>query len=280
MTVTVRWGVASHVGCVRTVNQDSVLARPPIFAVADGMGGHAEGEVASALAVEALAGLDTGPRIDPRTVLRAIRSANRSIRIHAAAGEHREGMGTTIAGLALSKRDGAGAPDVLLVFNVGDSRTYQFRAGRLTQVSVDHSLVAELVEAGVLDPEEAAVHPRRNVITRALGAADVVHVDTWLVAPRSSDRYVLCSDGLTNEVGDELLAQLLAAYPDPQGAADALLATALGRGARDNVSVVVVLVDDVVEAVAPNGTVPPDGTGYDDEPITGELPGMGPITGE
>jgi protein phosphatase len=251
MTIDVRWGAASHMGCVRPTNQDAVLAQPPIFAVADGMGGHAEGEVASAIAVDTLAGLDAGPRIDPRTVLRAVRSANRSIRVHAAGDEHRQGMGTTLAGLALSKQEGAGAPDVLLVFNVGDSRTYQFRSGRLLQVSVDHSLVAELVEAGKLDAADAAGHPRKNVITRALGVDDAVDVDSWLVPPRPGDRYVLCSDGLTNEVGDELMAQLLANYPDPQVAADVLLATALGRGARDNVSVVVVAVEDVSGGSAP-----------------------------
>ena len=164
MAIEVRWGSATHVGCVRSFNQDAVLAGPVVFAVADGMGGHAAGDVASALAVGTLAGIVGGPTIDE--LVQAVHRANDSIIEQSPPGSGREGMGTTVTGVVLGRRDDQ---DIVVIFNVGDSRTYRFADPTLTQITIDHSLVGEMVRDGALPPEEALVHPSRNVVTRALG---------------------------------------------------------------------------------------------------------------
>ncbi|HSP36852.1 MAG TPA: PP2C family serine/threonine-protein phosphatase [Frankiaceae bacterium] len=251
MAIGVRWGAATDAGRVRELNEDSLLAEPPLFAVADGVGGHAAGEVASGIAVAGLGRFVGSRAVEASSVLAAVRNANVDIRAHAtdlpqANSEAQRGMGSTVVGLALSWSDGG---DTVLVFNVGDSRVFCLSEGRLVQISRDHSLVDELLRAGHISAEEALVHPHRSVITRALGAAEDVDVDSWQVEPRLGDRYLLCSDGLTNEVGFDEVQHVLSAVEDPQEAAQQLVQLALDHGGRDNVTAVVV----EVSSVAPNG---------------------------
>jgi PPM family protein phosphatase len=231
-------GVASSVGRVRRVNEDSYLAVPPIYAVADGMGGHGSGDVASRLAVEAIARCVELRPLFTEAVLHAIEEANQLIVSRA---EPPSRMGTTVTGLAGLETVGG---DHLMVFNVGDSRVYRLANDRIVQVTVDHSEVQELVLAGVLSREQARNHPRRNVVTRALGAAPSVRSDHWLLPAVGGDRFLLCSDGLTGELPDEVILPLLT-VGSPQQAAEALVASANDAGGRDNVTAVVVdIVDD------------------------------------
>jgi len=229
-------GVATSVGRVRRVNEDSYLVLPPLYAVADGMGGHEAGEVASRLAVAELAKcVVAGRPLDTESVLGALDDANRVIVERPQEGR----MGTTVTGLAGVET--ASGPR-MLVFNVGDSRVYRLSGGRLDQVSVDHSEVQELVRAGALTPEQARVHPRRNVVTRALGRDVIVRPDHWLLPATAGDRYLLCSDGLFGELSDGKLAELLV-VGDPQRVATVLVAAANAAGGRDNITAVVVDVD-------------------------------------
>lgn len=230
--MNLEWGAASHTGQVRTNNQDSAVAEPGLFAVADGMGGHAAGEVASQVAIEAL-------RSDAPTlgIVEAVRAANRAVIDRAGDDPALRGMGTTVC--ALSPIDGR----VVLV-NVGDSRGYLFRDGELSQITADHNLVAELERDGHISAEEARVHPQRNIITRVLGNDLDLEVDTFEVDPFRGDRFLLCSDGLFNEVDDEAIARLLRTERDPQRVADDLVRMANEAGGRDNITVVVVDVAD------------------------------------
>jgi protein phosphatase len=243
---------------VRELNEDSLLADPPLFVVADGVGGHAAGEVASGLAVERLARFTGSSAVEASSVLEAVRDANSRIRQQAGEVSEDRGMGSTIVGVALSW---FGSRDVLLVFNVGDSRAFRLSEGSLVQVSEDHSLVDELLRAGQITPEEALVHPCRSVITRALGAADDVEVDSWPLDARVGDRFLLCSDGLTNEVPFATLEQVLVGTPDPDEAARVLVDAALENGGRDNVTVVVLDIVDVVLPSAPMQPSAPAGDG-------------------
>jgi PPM family protein phosphatase len=225
-------GAATSVGHVRKVNEDSHLVNPPLFVVADGMGGHGSGDLASSLAVEAV---NTGARLRPLSedgVLAALDGANRAIVTY----EGAHGMGTTITGLALVDTLGG---DRLMVFNIGDSRVYRLSGTALVQVTIDHSEVQELVEAGVITRDEARVHPRRNIVTRALGTMPPCRPDHWLLPAIGGDRYLACSDGLYSEVPDERIAELLA-WGDPQGAAEALVTAAEAAGGHDNITVIVI----------------------------------------
>jgi protein phosphatase len=242
VAIEVRWGSATHVGCVRSSNQDATLAGPTVFAVADGMGGHAAGDVASTLAVGSLAKVDPGAT--PEDLIAAVRSANEVILEESSPGSGREGMGTTVTGLCLARSDDG---DVVLVFNVGDSRTYRLAGGSFRQLTEDHSLVAEMVRDGELRAEDAATHPSRNVVTRALGIPGHLEVDQWSDPPVPGTTYLMCSDGLSNELGEAELQEVLSALDEPQAQADRLVALALEAGARDNVSVVVVTVDAVTD---------------------------------
>jgi PPM family protein phosphatase len=236
-------GAVTSVGRVRRVNEDSYLALPPLYAVADGMGGHGAGDVASALAIEVLTACARSDPLTAEAVLVALDDANRAIIER----DEADGMGTTITGLAAVETVAGGR---LMVFNVGDSRVYRLTGGRFDQITVDHSEVAELVLAGVLTPEQARTHPRRNVITRALGGDPApLLADHWLLPAIGGDRYLLCSDGLYGELPDEAIAGLLAAGDPPQ-AATALVAAANEAGGHDNITVIVVDVDD---------TTPPPG---------------------
>lgn len=239
--ISFAWGSAIHVGQVRQVNQDNLWTEDGLFAVADGMGGHRGGEVASALALEGLREAFTERTSE--ALVAAIQHANDRV---VAAGEDPElrGMGTTLAVLALV-RDGDN--EVLTIANVGDSRIYLLRSEseELEQISEDHSLVATLQRQGQLSKDEAAAHPQRNIITRALGIDTTVLVDSWDLVPVRGDRYLICSDGLVNEVEDSRIAATLRRLADPAEAAAELVRLANEHGGRDNISVVVV---DVVEA--------------------------------
>jgi PPM family protein phosphatase len=245
-------GVDTSVGRVRRVNEDSYLAIPPIYAVADGMGGHGSGDVASRLAVEALARCVMLRPLFTEAVLHAVEEANRVIIEHD--GPNR--MGTTVTGLAGLETIGG---DRLMVFNVGDSRVYRLAAGRVEQLTVDHSEVQELVLAGVLTPEQARTHPRRNVVTRALGGGSELAIDHWLLPAAGGDRFLICSDGLFGELPDEAIATLLTAA-HPQQAAGALVAAANDAGGRDNITALVVDIESAdtpqfrpVQATVPLG---------------------------
>jgi protein phosphatase len=243
MQVTV--GSATDVGRVRSGNEDAFLAELPVLAVADGMGGHAAGEVASALTVAALSELVGRRELAVEDVVRQLGRANE--RILASAREHPEqdGMGTTVAGVALLP--GAGQGDAgcrWAVFNVGDSRVYEQGDWGLTQVTVDHSLVQEMVEAGVLSAEQAARHPSRNVVTRSLGREPMVDVSVAILPCRPGQRLVVCSDGLSDELEPAALDAVLRSAPGAEQAASALVQAALAAGGHDNVTVLVVDVAD------------------------------------
>lgn len=233
-------GAATDTGRVRDHNEDSALAEGGIFVVADGMGGHAAGEVASGIAVEAMRELVTHRELTAEDVSRQLVVANQRILDAVEGNPEQRGMGTTATGLALVS---AGGSDHWAVFNVGDSRVYRWIDGGLSQVTVDHSEVQELVDAGVITAEEARVHPARNVVTRSLGTDYAYQSDVWVLPPYAGERFIICSDGLTNEVPDERMRDILQACPDPQVAAEELVRAAVEAGGRDNVTVVVVNLD-------------------------------------
>ncbi len=234
----VRAAMATDVGRVREHNEDAGLVTPHLVAVADGMGGHAAGEVASALAVAALAALGEEGALRPSDVVDRVGEANRAILESVDQHPDQLGMATTLAGLARVVVDGGAR---WAAFNIGDSRIYRVVDGRMTQVSQDHSEVAELVALGLLTPEEALRHPARNIVTRCLGRDPLDPVDSWVFPPHPGERFLLCTDGLTNELRDERIARLLLDGDDPQVIADRLVAAAVEAGGRDNVTVVVVL---------------------------------------
>jgi serine/threonine protein phosphatase PrpC len=244
-----RAGAATDVGLARANNQDQMLVATPIFAVADGMGGHAAGEVASLAAVDALRSAFEGGESSPEAVVEAAQAANRAVWNRAQAHAELRGMGTTLTAVALVASAGV---EVMAVINIGDSRTYRFRDGALEQVTVDHSYVAELVAGGQINEEEAEVHPQRHVLTRALGVAPEVDVDLVVLDPRPGDRFLLCSDGLSREVTDSQVASVLRRLADPDEAARELVTQAKLHGGNDNITVVVV---DMVDDGAPEATV-------------------------
>lgn len=250
----VRSGASTHVGRVRDHNEDSVLAEGLVFAVADGMGGHAAGEVASALAVESLRRLCERPAERPEDVAAALAAANLSILESQSRTPEQRGMGTTVSGLTVATEGGR---EQWVVFNIGDSRVYRLADDRMHLLTRDHSEVRELLDAGVIDAAEAARHPLRNVITRSLGSDPPPMADTWVLPPVRGERFVICSDGLSNELDDDEIRRVTGTHPDPQVAADELVAAAVRAGGRDNVSVVVVSVEGNDEGDA--GTVPGPG---------------------
>ncbi len=234
-------GVATDTGNVRPQNEDAYVASDHLFAVADGMGGHNAGEVASALATTLLLERAVGQTLTPEWFVNAITAINRTIHESAAESTERRGMGTTICALALVNPQGETTePQQVALANVGDSRIYLWRAGTFRQLSIDHSYVQELVTEGLITEEEARVHPRRNIVTRALGIDDRVAVDSWLIPLFAGDRFILCSDGLVDEVPTADIAALAAQQREPQMIADALVALAKRNGGRDNITVVVV----------------------------------------
>ncbi len=240
--IGLRAGSATDVGLVRSNNQDQLLVAAPLFAVADGMGGHAAGEVASRVAVDALGTAFDKLEVHTAEGLgEAARAANRAVWAKAQDDPGLRGMGTTLVAMALV--DGNDDQEVAVI-NVGDSRAYRLRGESFEQLTVDHSLVQELVDEGQLPEEEMAFHPQRHVLTRALGVDPDVAVDVIGLRPVEGDRYLLCSDGLIREVGDELVASVLRRLDDPDDAAHELVEVAKEHGGADNITVVVV---DVVE---------------------------------
>ena len=216
-------------------NEDAVWAQDGAFLVADGMGGHDRGEVASRTAIEVLRGLSQGaPTPDEARAI--VREAHAAVRALPKGTGRRPG--TTVTGVVLTEHDGV---PCWLVVNVGDSRTYRMAGAVLEQVTQDHSEVAELVAAGVVSAEDASRHPRRNVVTRVLGGGSRdVEPDVWLLPVSPGDRMLMCSDGLTDALSDARIEAELRAADDPQEAADRLVAAALAAGGKDNVTAVVV----------------------------------------
>jgi protein phosphatase len=234
-----RWGSATDVGLVREQNEDALWAGDGLFAVADGMGGRLAGEVASALAIEQLRDHARGGVGPTATLVEAVGGANQAIVESGSQSGARRGMATTLTGLSLV------AGPRWAVFNVGDSRVYRWADHQLAQLTVDHSAVQEMVAAGFLDADEARTHPRRNVVTRALGAVPSPDVDVWELPITPGERFLVCSDGLTTELSDHEIAEALTSEADPQAAAEQLVALALQAGGHDNITVVVV---DVAES--------------------------------
>lgn len=245
-----RSGSATDTGLVRSVNQDLAIETPNLFVVADGMGGHAGGEVASRLAVDTLA-LAFNRQPSGTGLSEAVSEANAAVWERSQSNPELRGMGTTITALSLVNEDGK---DTLALVNVGDSRSYRFHDGEISQITTDHSLAEEMVRTGDLTSDEAAVHPHRHILTRALGVATDVAVDLWRILPVRGDRYLLCSDGLTNELDEDQIAEVLASVNDPQRAAELLVQAARTHGGSDNITVVVV---DVVVGEDENETAAP-----------------------
>lgn len=227
-------GAATDAGRTRAANEDAYLVAPPLFAVADGMGGHRGGEVASRLAVDTLRGrvADLATAADG-ALDEALREAGRAILRTADGDAGLRGMGTTCTAALVRGRTAR-------IAHVGDSRAYRWRSGRLVQLTEDHSVVALLVREGSLSPEEAAVHPARNVVFRALGMDPDTEVDAIEALLEADDRLLLCSDGLTNLVDDDAIATVLASVEGSQAAAERLVAMANAAGGTDNITVVVV----------------------------------------
>ncbi len=231
-------------GRQRRDNEDSALARAPVFVVADGMGGAQAGEVASRIAIEAFEqGLPDPGSPEERLALRA-REANRLIHEHSRAEQGREGMGTTLTAAYLHDAE-------LAIAHVGDSRAYLFRDGSLGRLTKDHTLVGALVDEGKLTEEQAAEHPQRSIITRALGPEASVEVDTWSYPVRAGDVLLLCSDGLTSMISDERIAEILSATAELGHAADDLIAGANEAGGRDNITVVLTRLEDAGAPASP-----------------------------
>jgi len=255
------WGAATDVGLKRKLNEDSYIAESPVFAVADGMGGHSAGDVASAAVVTRLAEALGPDFVEPSVIELALHDATDDIA--RAAADLPLGVGTTVTGAALTLHDGE---PYWVVFNVGDSRVYAWGAvgvpdsgasesgaadstaaesggelpAGLVQITVDHSVVQELVAAGLIRPEDAESHPESNVITRAVGFNAEPRIDFWAVPARAGLRLLLCSDGLSKELDDRAIGGILGSGLSPVDAAEALVAAAVQSGGRDNVTTVVV----------------------------------------
>jgi protein phosphatase len=251
-----RWGATTDLGMVRQQNEDAFHAEENLYIVADGMGGHNAGEVASALAVSTVR---SGARMGIRTAdqfRELVQQANTAIYTASLDDSTQSGMGTTLTGVAVIP----GEEPRILIANVGDSRTYLFRSGALTRLSVDHSYVQELLNEGIITPEEARVHPRRNIVTRAMGIDRFVQVDVFSHLVRTGDRLVLCSDGLVDEVADIDIARVLTEHSDPQDTAEALVLVANANGGRDNTTVIVLdILDDISAPIVfdePDNTQP------------------------
>ena len=234
-----RVGARSDVGRVRKGNEDSFTVDEPLFAVADGMGGHQGGEVASSLALETIAGGD-GPLEE------LVRRANEAVHSRAAKDPGLAGMGTTLTAL---RADG----EVLRLAHVGDSRAYLLRDGTIQRLTKDHTVVERLVDEGRLTPQEAEIHPQRSILTRALGVDETLQVDQGAIEPRPGDRLLLCSDGLTGMIGEDQITRILAEHPDPQAAADALVEAANQAGGQDNITAVVI---DVLKGLGRDTAAP------------------------
>jgi len=248
---------------VRSVNEDLALESLSLFAVADGMGGHVGGEIAARTAIDTLR-TEFGRAPTADGLVGAVHQANLAVWEAGHADPSLRGMGTTLVAAALvGTEDG----DRLVLANVGDSRAYRLHGRELAQLSIDHSVAEELVARGELSEEEAAVHPHRHILTRALGVAPDIDVDVWDVTPEEGDRFLLCSDGLSNEVPAEQITDVLISARDPRDAAGTLVDLANRAGGNDNITVVVL---DVVVGDRPS--VEHDGSSTGEVPATPPAP--------
>ena len=253
MDARVLTAAASHVGRVRMSNQDSGYAGTHLFMVADGMGGHAGGDVASSLVTQAITAV-ADERFDSvdtaqRTLVDAV--THSAAELAEAFREHPDlqGMGTTVS--AMIRHD-----DKVVLAHIGDSRIYLFRKKKLEQITTDHTFVQKLVETGRITPEEAAVHPRRNVLMRVLSDFEMEpEIDTFILETEPGDRWVMCSDGLSGYVPDSVVTQILKENPDAGVAAERLIEAALDRGAPDNVTVVIAGVNETTVSAAARPTL-------------------------
>ena len=238
--LTLAIGAATDTGNLRGQNEDSHIAQQGLFAVADGMGGHNAGEVASAMAIEYLRGVALSGVASAEAFAQVVRDLNNAIFSAATATTDQRGMGTTLTAAALlDSTSETDQPSQIVIANVGDSRTYLLRSGELRQLSVDHSYVQELVTEGLLTIDEARTHPRRNIVTRALGIDAQVSVDTWTIPMFDGDRFMLCSDGLVDEVPLNEITEMMREHTAPQQVAERLVTAAKWHGGRDNITVIV-----------------------------------------
>ncbi|MDO5645609.1 MAG: protein phosphatase 2C domain-containing protein [Dermabacter sp.] len=226
---------ATDVGRVRKVNEDSYLAIAPVYLVADGMGGHNAGEVASGIVIDEFFSLAGEQYVDPDAVADAMVRAYE--RIASISDETSRSAGTTVAMVALTLHEDE---PHWLVMNLGDSRVYMVRSGQFSQVSVDHSVVQELVDRGEITSAQARVHPYRNMITRALGAGPEARPDFWLFPVTEGDQFLVCSDGVSGEIDDAELERLLADSAGAESVASSIVHRAVAYGGRDNATAVVV----------------------------------------
>jgi protein phosphatase len=240
--LAVRVTSASDVGRVRSGNEDSMLVQPPVFAVADGMGGHLGGEVASSIAVEVIGAKMR--RSGPDALSDAVQEANAAVFERQIRDRSVAGMGTTVTAVCL---DG----DSLRIAHVGDSRAYLFRGGELTQLSTDHTLVNDMVRDGAISESEARVHPQRSILTRALGIDQRIAVDTDVLDIREGDRILLCSDGLNSMIEDDVIRRALSDGAEANETVAALVEAANEAGGLDNITVV--LLDFVADEEGEGG---------------------------
>jgi len=232
-------GVTTHVGQVRDGNEDNFVAIEGLYFVADGMGGHSAGEVASEIAARILQEIYTDPKVrvsSPGLLADAISTANTAIFMEAMHDSSKTGMGTTLTGLAVTN----GPDNQIVVANVGDSRTYLWRHGELRQVTKDHSHVQTLVDRGAITRAEARVHFQRNIVLRAMGIESWVDIDTFPMTVEDGDRFIMCSDGLVDEADDDEIEAEIRLSVSVQDLADRLVDLANRNGGRDNITVVVV----------------------------------------
>jgi PPM family protein phosphatase len=245
-----RSAVVSDTGRRRRRNEDSYVCEPPLFAVADGMGGAQAGEVASGLAAAVLAEAN-GDELREERIIELIQEANRRVFKRSNEDPAASGMGTTMT-VAVTGRDGK-----VLIGHVGDSRAYRIRGGTLEQLTKDHSLVGELMRSGKLSPEEAETHPQRSVITRAVGTEPDVDVDVFEVDAEAGDVFLLCSDGLTDMVSDDAIQTLLADREgELEGVARSLVEAANTSGGEDNITVLVFEIVDSASHVEDTVAMP------------------------
>jgi protein phosphatase len=246
-------GASTHVGQVRQGNEDAFVAIDGLYVVADGMGGHSAGEVASAIAVKTLEEihLSTTPGMTtPEQVAEAISTANTAIFHESLDDSEKAGMGTTLTALVVTDP----AKHHIVIANIGDSRTYLWRDSEFRQITVDHSHVQTLVERGAISAIEARTHYQRNIVLRALGIDTSIDIDLFPLDARDGDRFILCSDGLVDEVDDAEIENEVRMTSSPQQLADRLVNLANSHGGRDNITVVVVDFEIVPDAPTPNSS--------------------------
>jgi PPM family protein phosphatase len=250
-------GAFTDVGAVRTLNEDHYYVGTHIWLVADGMGGHAAGEIASEIVVNVLRGLDRD-HLEQQQIVDAVMTANADVLAYGDEHPEAHGLGSTVTGMA---RVDIGGAEHWAVFNVGDSRVYREFRGVLSRATVDHSEVEELIMQGVITVEQARWHSLRSVVTRSVGTQPAPQVDVWVLPQTPGERFVVCSDGLNAELTDEDLQRILNENPDAETAARELVDAAIEAGGSDNISVVVLNVAadvgaDVEETTNPRSALP------------------------